>query len=120
MNCVAVSLKHKLQIVSNFFQVATFYTMFIRNPVGKYHLQLCTTTPCWLRGSDEILQAIKKNLGIRHVQTFRLLKQFSTGFVVKDLQSECYCPISLTIYFEIKVKVHLSQQGLCSGGKNGF
>ena len=46
------------------FQVATFYTMFIRNPVGKYHLQLCTTTPCWLRGSDEILQAIKKNLGI--------------------------------------------------------
>ena len=47
-----------------FFQVATFYTMFIRNPVGKYHLQLCTTTPCWLRGSDEILKSIKKNLGI--------------------------------------------------------
>merc|ERR1719495_1997805 len=46
------------------YEVATFYTMFIRNPVGKYHLQLCTTTPCWLRGSDEILQAIKKNLGI--------------------------------------------------------
>ena len=38
--------------------------MFIRNPVGKYHLQLCTTTPCWLRGSDEILNAIKTNLGI--------------------------------------------------------
>ena len=38
--------------------------MFIRNPVGKYHLQLCTTTPCWLRGSDEILKAIKENLGI--------------------------------------------------------
>ena len=49
---------------SPFFQVATFYTMFIRNPVGKYHLQLCTTTPCWLRGSDEILKSIKKNLGI--------------------------------------------------------
>merc|ERR1711863_121811 len=46
------------------YEVATFYTMFIRNPVGKYHLQLCTTTPCWLRGSDEILSAIKKNLGI--------------------------------------------------------
>merc|ERR1712241_686128 len=46
------------------YEVATFYTMFIRNPVGKSHLQLCTTTPCWLRGSDEILQAIKKNLGI--------------------------------------------------------
>merc|ERR1712219_512 len=46
------------------YEGATFYTMFIRNPVGKYHLQLCTTTPCWLRGSDEILNAIKTNLGI--------------------------------------------------------
>merc|ERR1712165_292547 len=46
------------------YEVATFYTMFIRNPVGKYHLQLCTTTPCWLRGSDEILKIIKDNLGI--------------------------------------------------------
>ena len=52
-----------------FFQVATFYTMFIRNPVGKYHLQLCTTTPCWLRGSDEILKSIKKNLGINVGET---------------------------------------------------
>ena len=54
---------------SNCFQVATFYTMFIRNPVGKYHLQLCTTTPCWLRGSDEILKVIKDNLGIEVGQT---------------------------------------------------
>ena len=43
--------------------------MFIRNPVGKYHLQLCTTTPCWLRGSDEILKAIKENLGIKVGET---------------------------------------------------
>nr|ACO15649.1 NADH dehydrogenase flavoprotein 2, mitochondrial precursor [Caligus clemensi] len=46
------------------YEVATFYTMFIRNPVGKYHVQVCTTTPCWLRGSDEILQACKDNLGV--------------------------------------------------------
>jgi len=46
------------------YEVATFYTMFMRNPVGKYHVQICTTTPCWLRGSDEILAAIKQNLGI--------------------------------------------------------
>merc|ERR1712141_925147 len=51
------------------YEVATFYTMFIRNPVGKYHLQLCTTTPCWLRGSDEILKAIKENLGIKVGET---------------------------------------------------
>lgn len=35
-----------------------------RKPTGKYHVQVCTTTPCWLRGSDEILEAVKKNLCI--------------------------------------------------------
>ncbi|XP_026733486.1 NADH dehydrogenase [ubiquinone] flavoprotein 2, mitochondrial-like [Trichoplusia ni] len=40
------------------YEVATFYTMFIRRPIGKYHVQICTTTPCWLRGSDAILKAL--------------------------------------------------------------
>ena len=34
-------------------EVATFYTMFNLKPVGRYFLQACTTTPCWLRGSDD-------------------------------------------------------------------
>jgi len=51
------------------YEVATFYTMFMRNPVGKYHVQICTTTPCWLRGSDEILKAIKENLNIKVGET---------------------------------------------------
>lgn len=46
------------------YEVATFYTMFIRKPIGRYHLQICTTTPCWLRGSDEILEAMKCKLKI--------------------------------------------------------
>merc|ERR1711936_12720 len=46
------------------YEVATFYTMFMRNPTGKHHIQVCTTTPCWLRGSDEILNTIKTNLGL--------------------------------------------------------
>ena len=45
-------------------EVASFYTMFNPKPVGKYHLQCCTTTPCWLRGSDEVVDAMKKHLGI--------------------------------------------------------
>jgi len=44
--------------------VATFYFMFNTRPVGKFHLQLCTTTPCWLRGSDEVVAACKKATGI--------------------------------------------------------
>ena len=45
-------------------EIASFYSMFNLKPVGKFHLQLCSTTPCWLRGSDEILKAIKDELKI--------------------------------------------------------
>ena len=46
------------------YEVATFYTMFNKEPVGKHLFQVCTTTPCWLRGSDEVLGACKRRLGI--------------------------------------------------------
>jgi NADH-quinone oxidoreductase E subunit len=46
------------------YEVATFYTMFHLKPVGKYLLQACTTTPCWLRGSDEVVETCKRKLGI--------------------------------------------------------
>lgn len=48
------------------YEVATFYTMFNLKPVGRYHLQVCTTTPCWLRGSDDVVAACKKATGIAH------------------------------------------------------
>jgi len=41
------------------FEVATFYTMFNLAPVGRYHVQVCGTTPCMLRGSDDVLAACK-------------------------------------------------------------
>ncbi len=47
------------------YEVATFYLMFNKRPVGKFHLQLCTTTPCWLRGSDEVVAACRKATGIK-------------------------------------------------------
>ena len=43
-------------------EVATFYTMFNLEPVGTYLVQVCTTTPCWLRGSDAVVAACKKNI----------------------------------------------------------
>src|SRR2546421_4014610 len=46
------------------YEVATFYTMLNLRPVGRYLLQACTTTPCWLRGSDEVVAACEKKLGI--------------------------------------------------------
>jgi len=46
------------------YEVATFYTMFNLRPVGRYLLQACTTTPCWLRGSDAVVEACERKLGI--------------------------------------------------------
>ncbi len=46
------------------YEVATFYTMFNTSPVGKFHLQVCTTTPCWLRGSDDVVAACRRVTGI--------------------------------------------------------
>ena len=46
------------------YEVASFYTMFNLKPVGKYLVQVCRTTPCWLRGSDKITDACKRNLGV--------------------------------------------------------
>ncbi|EMC95680.1 hypothetical protein BAUCODRAFT_498931 [Baudoinia panamericana UAMH 10762] len=51
------------------YEVATFYTMYNRNPVGRFHVQCCTTTPCQLRGSDSIMKAIEEQLGIHHGET---------------------------------------------------
>ena len=46
------------------YEVATFYLMFNTTKVGRYHLQVCTTTPCWLRGSDDVLAACKRFAGL--------------------------------------------------------
>lgn len=60
------------------YEVATFYTMYNRKPVGKYHIQVCTTTPCMLRDSDSILEAIKKKLGM--IQICNIFFFFSPWF----------------------------------------
>ena len=44
-------------------EVATFYSMFNLNPIGKNFIQICRTTPCWLRGSDKLKKIAKKITG---------------------------------------------------------
>ena len=46
------------------YEVASFYSMFNLSPIGKHFIQVCRTTPCWLRGSDDISEACKKRLGV--------------------------------------------------------
>lgn len=50
------------------YEVATFYTMFNLAPVGRYHVQVCGTTPCMLRGSDDVFAACK-NRGLSKGKT---------------------------------------------------
>jgi len=44
-------------------EVATFYTMFNLSPVGRFHVQLCGTTPCMLRGSEELKKVLRRQVG---------------------------------------------------------
>ena len=50
-------------------EVATFYSMFNLEPVGKNYIQICRTTPCWLRGSDKLLEIAKEFTGCELGQT---------------------------------------------------
>jgi NADH-quinone oxidoreductase subunit E len=45
------------------YEIATFYTMFNLAPVGRYYVQVCGTTPCWLRGADAIKATCRKLIG---------------------------------------------------------
>jgi len=50
-------------------EVASFYSMYNLKPVGKHVIEVCTTTPCWLRGSDDVVAACKEELGIGFGET---------------------------------------------------
>jgi NADH-quinone oxidoreductase E subunit len=48
--------------------VATFYTMYFKKPMGKFHLQVCTNVSCMLRNGDEIYQHVSEKLNIGHME----------------------------------------------------
>ena len=53
------------------YEVATFYSMFNRSKVGSYHVMVCGTTPCMLRGSRDIEKALSEHLGVKKFETTR-------------------------------------------------
>lgn len=68
------------------YEVATFYSMFNLAPVGKWFLQVCTTTPCWLRGSDEVMAACERKLGIKGQQDASFLHSADGQFTVREVE----------------------------------
>ena len=61
-----IALKYVAKILDmpyiKVYEVATFYSMFNLSPVGKYFVQVCTTTPCMIRGAKKIVDVCKKNI----------------------------------------------------------
>ncbi|MDZ4668061.1 MAG: NADH-quinone oxidoreductase subunit NuoE [bacterium] len=51
------------------YEVASFYSMFNLNPVGKCLIEVCRTSSCWLRGANEVIDHIEKKLGIKEGET---------------------------------------------------
>ena len=97
------------------YEVASFYTMFNLKPVGKKLLQLCHTTPCWLRGSDEIEKSIFDTLKIKDGETtpdnmFTLLKVECLGACVNapivKINQNYYEDLNLQSVEELINKLH--------------
>ncbi len=63
------------------YEVATFYTMFNLEPVGTHFVQLCGTTPCWLRGSDELKKVCERKIGAQ--------REIGAGGKLTWLEVEC-------------------------------
>jgi NADH-quinone oxidoreductase E subunit len=67
------AMDHVAQLLSmppvRVYEVASFYSMYNLQPAAAHVIEVCTTTPCWLRGSDAIVEACQRKLGIRLGET---------------------------------------------------
>ena len=52
----------------NVYEVATFYSMYNLSPVGKYFVQVCTTTPCMIRGANKLVEACKEKISEKETE----------------------------------------------------
>ena len=57
----------------NVYEIATFYTMYNLAPVGKYFVQVCTTSPCLLRGANKIVNVCKKKISQKKLPFYKFL-----------------------------------------------
>ena len=70
-------------------EVVTFYTLFHRKPIGRYHLQVCSNLSCMLRGSEQCLAVLSERLGIQPGQTTP-----DGRFTLSTVECLCACEIA--------------------------
>ena len=68
------------------YEVATFYTMYNLAPVGKYFVQVCTTTPCMIRGSGKVVEMCKKHISEKQGQ---LNKELDSSWIEVECLGAC-------------------------------
>ncbi len=109
------------------YEVASFYTMFNLKPVGKFHIQVCGTTPCWLRGAADIMASCEKELGIKCKNTtadglFTLSEAECLGACVNapmvQINDEYYEDLSPELMSDILTKLKSGKQ-IQSGSQIG-
>jgi NADH-quinone oxidoreductase subunit E len=66
------------------FGVATFYTMFNKRPVGRFHIQVCTNVSCMLCGSGEVMARVQKKLGLKPGES-------DGTFTLSEVECLAYC-----------------------------
>jgi len=84
---------------SKVLNTATFYTMFKRHPGGKIHINVCTSPPCWLMGSDHVVKFFEERLGIKVGQTTSD-KRFTLG------RAECLASCGTAPMLECNGRYH--------------
>lgn len=87
------------------YEVASFYTMYNRTPIGKHNIQVCTTSPCMVCGAYGILEAVKKHLGVEVGETtkdglFHLMEAECLGCCVNAPMMQIAGPICNDAYYE--------------------
>ena len=68
------------------YEVATFYTMYNLAPVGKYFVQVCTTTPCMIRGSGKVVEMCKKHI---HEKQGRVNNELDSSWIEVECLGAC-------------------------------
>ena len=85
------------------YEVATFYTMFNLTPVGNCVIEVCRTGPCWLNGSDDIIEHLEKKLNIKAGQTTA-----DGMFTLKTVECLAACGNAPVMQVGVKYHEHLT------------
>ena len=89
------------------FELASFYTMYNRKEIGKYHLQLCTNVPCMLRGAYDLMDHLQTRLGIKKGETSK-----DGLFTLTAVECIGSCDVAPVIMFNQTYHNNLSKERL--------